>query len=65
MKYFIDGLMLQMTVIEKMGQLVQCGNSIYNYDYKMGWDLLREGKIGSFLGICYPKKINELQRAAV
>lgn len=65
MKEFINSLLSKMTVNEKMGQLVQCGNSIYNDDYKVGWDLLREGKIGSFLGICDPEKINELQRTAV
>lgn len=65
MREFIDSLLAKMTVSEKMGQLVQCGNSIYNDDYKVGWDLLREGKIGSFLGICDPEKINELQRTAV
>lgn len=65
MKEFIDGLLSKMTVSEKMGQLVQCGNSIYNDDYKIGWNLLREGKIGSFLGICDPEKINELQKTAV
>ena len=65
MNAFIDGLMAEMTVTEKMGQLVQCGNSIYNDDYKVGWDLLRAGKIGSFLGICDPEQINELQKTAV
>ena len=65
MREFIDSLLSKMTVSEKMGQLVQCGNSIYNDDYKVGWDLLREGKIGSFLGICDPEIINELQRTAV
>ena len=65
MRELIDSLLSKMTVSEKMGQLVQCGNSIYNDDYKVGWDLLREGKIGSFLGICDPEKINELQRTAV
>lgn len=65
MKEFIDNLISKMTVSEKMGQLVQCGNSIYNDDYQVGWDLLREGKIGSFLGICDPEKINELQKTAI
>lgn len=65
MRELIDSLLSKMTVSEKMGQLVQCGNSIYNDDYKVGWDLLREGKIGSFLGICDPEIINKLQRTAV
>ena len=65
MEKFIEDLLSKMTVSEKMGQLVQCGNSIYNDDYKIGWELLREGKIGSFLGICDPEKINELQKVAV
>lgn len=55
----------KMTVREKVGQLNQCGNSIYNDDYKVGWDLLREGRIGSFLGIADVEKANEMQKAAV
>lgn len=62
---FIDDLMGKMTVREKVGQLNQCGNSIYNDDYKVGWDLLREGRIGSFLGIADVEKANEMQRVAV
>lgn len=62
---FIKDLMDKMTVREKVGQLNQCGNSIYNDDYKVGWDLLREGRIGSFLGIADVEKANEMQKAAV
>lgn len=62
---FIKELMDKMTVREKVGQLNQCGNSIYNDDYKVGWDLLREGRIGSFLGIADAERANELQKAAV
>lgn len=62
---FIKDLMDKMTVREKVGQLNQCGNSIYNDDYKVGWDLLREGRIGSFLGIADVEKANEVQRVAV
>lgn len=58
-------LLKKMTVKEKVGQLNQCGNSIYNDDYKVGWDLLREGIIGSFLGINDVESANELQRVAV
>lgn len=58
-------LLKKMTVREKVGQLNQCGNSIYNDDYKVGWDLLREGRIGSFLGITSVEKANELQKTAV
>ncbi len=60
-----EELLKKMTVREKVGQLNQCGNSIYNDDYKVGWDLLREGRIGSFLGISTVEKANELQKAAV
>ena len=60
-----EELLKKMTVREKVGQLNQCGNSIYNDDYKVGWDLLREGRIGSFLGITSVEKANELQKAAV
>jgi len=65
MNKFIDNLMKEMTIREKVGQLNQCGNSIYNDDYKVGWDLLREGRIGSFLGISDVEKANEMQRVAV
>ena len=60
-----EELLSKMTVREKVGQLNQCGNSIYNDDYKVGWDLLREGRIGSFLGINDVESANELQRVAV
>ncbi|MCI5970369.1 MAG: glycoside hydrolase family 3 N-terminal domain-containing protein [Clostridia bacterium] len=62
---FIKDLMDKMTVREKVGQLNQCGNSIYNDDYKVGWDLLREGRIGSFLGIADVERANEMQKVAV
>lgn len=62
---FIDNLMQKMTVAEKVGQLNQCGNSIYDESYKIGWDILRQGGIGSFLGITDVEKANELQRVAV
>lgn len=65
MKNKVDELLKKMTVKEKVGQLNQCGNSIYNDDYKVGWDLLREGMIGSFLGISSVEDANELQRVAV
>ena len=62
---FIDSLMQKMTVAEKIGQLNQCGNSIYDESYKIGWDILKKGGIGSFLGITDVKKANELQKVAV
>ncbi len=62
---FIDNLMQKMTVAEKVGQLNQCGNSIYDESYKIGWDILRKGGIGSFLGITDVNKTNELQKVAV
>lgn len=64
-KEFIDNLMKKMTLAEKVGQLNQCGNSIYGESYKIGWDILRQGGIGSFLGITDVEKTNELQRVAV
>lgn len=64
-KEFIDNLMQEMTVAEKVGQLNQCGNSIYGENYKIGWDILRQGGIGSFLGITDIEKTNELQKVAV
>ena len=64
-KEFIDGLIAKMTLAEKIGQLNQCGNSIYDESYKIGWDILRQDGIGSFLGITDVEKTNELQRVAV
>lgn len=64
-KEFIDNLMQKMTVAEKVGQLNQCGNSIYDESYKIGWDVLRKGGIGSFLGITDVERANELQKVAV
>lgn len=62
---FIDSLMQKMTVAEKVGQLNEHGNSIYDESYKIGWDMLRKGGIGSFLGITDVNKANELQKIAV
>ena len=61
----LPALLAQMTLREKIGQLNQCGNSIYNQDYQIGWSLLREGRIGSFLGVFEKEKIAELQHIAV
>lgn len=61
----LKDLLGEMTLCEKIGQLNQCGNSIYNQDYQIGWQLLREGRIGSFLGVFEKEKICELQRVAV
>ena len=64
-KEFIDNLIQKMTLAEKVGQLNQCGNSIYDESYKIGWDVLRKGGIGSFLGITDVERANELQKVAV
>ncbi|MFA5205786.1 MAG: glycoside hydrolase family 3 N-terminal domain-containing protein, partial [Lentisphaeria bacterium] len=61
----VTELLAKMTLREKVGQLTQCGNSIYNEDYKIGWELLRQGRIGSFLGIGDVAQANELQRIAI
>ena len=61
----VNALLDKMTLREKVGQLNQCGNSIYGDDYKVGWELLRQGQIGSFLGIGEVEQANELQRVAV
>ena len=34
-KQFVDELMSKMTVAEKVGQLNQCGNSIYDERYQI------------------------------
>lgn len=61
----IAELLSRMTPEEKAGQLTQCGNSIYREDYSVGMDMLRAGKIGSFLGNFTTHQRNELQRIAV
>lgn len=62
---FIKDLMSKMTLGEKAGQLTMCGNSIYGNEYEVGWDMLRDGHIGSFLTITSVERANELQRVAV
>ncbi len=56
----IDGLLQQMTLEEKIGQLHQVSGA--NEAFKQQ---IREGKIGSFLNIRGAQQANELQRIAV
>ncbi len=58
---FCNSLLQQMTLTEKIGQMVQTDLS-WKQDIKQ---LLREGRIGSLLSFHDPKVINEYQRIAV
>ena len=58
---FCSNLLSQMTLEEKVGQMVQADLS-WDQDIKQ---LLREGRIGSLLSIQEPLLINEHQRIAV
>lgn len=61
----IQKLLSQMTIEEKIGQLLQCGPSIYKNFEEIRWDTLKEGKIGSFLRVRDPAIANKLQKCAV
>ena len=61
----VKKLLSEMTIEEKIGQLTQCGNSIYSSECAVEWDDLKKGKISSFLGITDAEKINKVQRIAV
>ena len=61
----IKKLLSQMTIEEKIGQLLQCGPSIYRNFEEIRWDTLRSGKIGSFLRVRDPIIANKLQKCAV
>ncbi|GGE03856.1 glycosyl hydrolase [Marinithermofilum abyssi] len=56
----IDKLLAKMTLKEKVGQLTQRGK-ITSKEREM----VREGKIGSFLNLRGPEKVREIQRIAV
>lgn len=63
---FLDSLIAEMTIEEKLGQLAQ---------YRWNWrddtvkkqyrQYIREGKVGSFLGVAGVERTRELQRLAV
>lgn len=59
---FIDSLLTQMTLEEKIGQMNQLDPS---YDSEMKEALIREGKVGSIFNIVGAKNVNRLQRMAV
>ena len=61
----VKKLLSEMTIEEKVGQLTQCGNSIYSSECSVEWDDLKKGKISSFLGITEPERINKVQKIAV
>ena len=56
----IDALLRQMTLQEKIGQLVQ-----YNGDTAEAATQAKEARVGSFLNLTGAEKVNELQRAAL
>ena len=56
----VDALLGQMTLEEKVGQLTQfAGKSSQNIE------MIKQGKVGSLLGVLGAKDANEVQRAAV
>ncbi|WP_054026062.1 glycoside hydrolase family 3 N-terminal domain-containing protein [Bacillus sp. FJAT-28004] len=57
----IKSLLMQMTLSEKIGQMTQIGR--FNPDSDLS--SIREGKVGSLLGVIGAEKVNELQRIAV
>ena len=59
---FIDSLLAQMTLEEKIGQMNQLDPS---YDSEAKEALIREGKVGSIFNIVGAKEVNRLQRMAV
>ena len=61
----IKKLLSKMTIEEKIGQLLQCGTSIYKDHEEIKWDMVRSGRIGAFLYINDPVVTNELQKCAV
>lgn len=61
----VKKLLSQMTIEEKIGQLLQCGPSIYRDFEEIQWDMVRDGKIGSFIRVRDPEMVNKLQRCAI
>ena len=59
---FIDNLLAQMTLEEKIGQMNQLDPS---YESEAKEALIREGKVGSIFNIVGAKEVNRLQRMAV
>lgn len=66
-KYYMDvkKILSKMTIEEKIGQLLQCGPSIYKNFEEIRWDTLRSGEIGSFIRVRNPELVNKLQKCAV
>lgn len=61
----IESLLSQMTLEEKIGQLNQVGTSIYGGNEQHYEELVRDGKVGSFLSIKEIQKANRLQEIAI
>ena len=59
-KEFVEKLLKEMTLEEKIGQMVQYGK--LNDEIK---DKIRQGKVGSLLNVQGAKTVNELQKIAV
>ena len=61
-------LLGKMSLKQKLGQLAQCGRSIYTDEMKVSEEtkeMVRQGMIGSFLSISGVETLNELQKVAV
>lgn len=65
---FIDSLLAQMTLEEKVGQLTQgqsAGGNTGSSDRQQGAAAIRAGRVGSFLNVYGAERLGELQRLAV
>ncbi len=56
----IDELLSQMTFAEKIGQMIQYSGEFPGYE-----EMVREGKIGSFLNVVGARETNKIQKIAV
>ncbi|MGM0376624.1 MAG: beta-glucosidase BglX [Bacteroidota bacterium] len=60
----VESLLNQMTLDEKIGQMVQVDPGVYGSEEKLK-EAIREGQIGSLLNMVGAEDINELQRIAL
>ncbi|MGM0532565.1 MAG: hypothetical protein ACQER7_14555, partial [Bacteroidota bacterium] len=57
----VEALVEEMTLDEKIGQMVQVDPGVYGSEEKLK-EAIREGQIGSLLNMVGAEDINELQR---
>lgn len=61
----IEQLIQQMTWEEKLGQLQQIGGGKEGFSDKDGMELVRQGKVGTTLGVRDAVTVNQIQKVAV